>query len=73
VGFLGWAGAPVLSIDTGRENRILYTSYPTINPADTFEKEEKVMLTTKRPVMLVKPERSRKERVEEVDVFLSAH
>ena len=34
---------------------------------------EKVMLTTKRPVMLVKPERSRKERVEEVDVFLSAH
>ena len=34
---------------------------------------EKVMLTTKRPVMLVKPERSRKERVEEVDAFLSAH
>src|SRR4030065_332869 len=34
---------------------------------------EKVMLTTKRPVMLVKPERSRKERIEEVDVFLSAH
>jgi nucleotide-binding universal stress UspA family protein len=34
---------------------------------------EKVMLTTKRPVMLIKPERSRTERVEEVDVFLSAH
>jgi nucleotide-binding universal stress UspA family protein len=34
---------------------------------------EKVMLTTKRPVMLVKPERSRTERIEEVDAFLSAH
>jgi len=34
---------------------------------------EKVMLTTKRPVMLVKPERSREKHIEEVDVFLSAH
>ncbi|HEU5360954.1 MAG TPA: universal stress protein [Candidatus Deferrimicrobiaceae bacterium] len=35
---------------------------------------EKVMLTTKRPVMLVKPERTReKPHIEEVDVFLSAH
>ncbi len=34
---------------------------------------EKVMLTTRRPVMLIKPERSRPERIEEVDVFLSAH
>src|SRR3972149_1282551 len=34
---------------------------------------EKVMLTTKRSVMLVKPERSRTERIEEVDAFLSAH
>ena len=34
---------------------------------------EKVMLTTKRPVMLIKPERSRTERIEEVDAILSAH
>lgn len=34
---------------------------------------EKVMLTTKRPVMLVKPERVRATRVDEADVFLSAH
>jgi nucleotide-binding universal stress UspA family protein len=34
---------------------------------------EKVMLTTKRPVMLIKPERSRAERIEEVDAILSAH
>ncbi len=34
---------------------------------------EKVMLTTKRPVMLVKPERSRTERIDEADVILSAH
>lgn len=34
---------------------------------------QKVMLTTRRPVMLVKPERAHGERVEEVDVFLSAH
>lgn len=33
---------------------------------------QKVMLTTKRPVMLIKPERTHAERVEEVDVFLSA-
>jgi hypothetical protein len=44
----------------------------TVNPGDTFEKEEKVMLTTKRPVMPVKPERSRMDRIEEVDAFLSA-
>ena len=31
---------------------------------------EKVMLTTKRPVMLVKPKRSHTERIEEVDAFL---
>ncbi len=34
---------------------------------------QKVMLTTKRPVMLVKPERIHVERVEEVDMFLGAH
>ena len=34
---------------------------------------EKVMLTTKRPGMPVKPERSRSERIEEVNAFLSAH
>lgn len=34
---------------------------------------QKVMLTTKRPVLLVKPERTHAERVEEVDVILSAH
>jgi nucleotide-binding universal stress UspA family protein len=34
---------------------------------------EKVMLTTKRPVLLVKPERIHKETIDEVDVFLSAH
>jgi len=34
---------------------------------------EKVMLTTKRPVMLVKPEKIHAERIEEADVFLSAH
>lgn len=34
---------------------------------------EKVVLTTKRPVMLVKPERIRAARVDEADVFLSAH
>jgi hypothetical protein len=31
---------------------------------------EKVMLTTKRPGMPVKPERSRSERIEEVNAFL---
>lgn len=34
---------------------------------------QKVMLTTKRPVLLVKPERVHAERVEEVDMFLGAH
>ncbi len=34
---------------------------------------EKVMLTTKRPVLLVKPERLQVSRVDETDVFLSAH
>jgi len=34
---------------------------------------QKVMLTTKRPVMLVKPERVHAVRVEEVDMFLGAH
>jgi nucleotide-binding universal stress UspA family protein len=34
---------------------------------------EKVMLTTKRPVMLIKPERTHAERIEEVDAILSAH
>ncbi len=34
---------------------------------------EKVALTTKRPVMLVKPERVAVEHVDEVDTFLSAH
>ncbi len=34
---------------------------------------QKVMLTTKRPVMLVKPERTHAARVEEVDMFLGAH
>lgn len=34
---------------------------------------QKVMLTTKRPVMLVKPERVHADRVEEVDMFLGAH
>ena len=34
---------------------------------------EKVMLTTKRPVLLVKPERLRAEHIDEADVFLSAH
>ena len=34
---------------------------------------QKVMVTTKRPVMLVKPERLHVERVEEVDMFLGAH
>ncbi len=34
---------------------------------------EKVMLTTKRPVLLVKPERLHVEHIDEADVFLSAH
>ncbi len=34
---------------------------------------EKVMLTTKRPVLLVKPERLHLSRIDETDVFLSAH
>jgi len=34
---------------------------------------QKVMLTTQRPVMLVKPERVHAARVEEVDMFLGAH
>lgn len=34
---------------------------------------EKVMLTTKRPVMLVKPERVSTHVIDEADVFLSAH
>lgn len=34
---------------------------------------EKVMLTTKRPVLLVKPERVQVEHIDEADVFLSAH
>ena len=34
---------------------------------------EKVMFATQRPVMLIKPERSHEERIEEVDVFMSAH
>jgi nucleotide-binding universal stress UspA family protein len=35
---------------------------------------EKVMLTTKRPVMLVKPERiALAEHIDEIDTFLSAH
>ncbi len=34
---------------------------------------EKVALTTKRPVVLVKPERFPKQTIDEVDVFLSAH
>ncbi|GAB4367579.1 MAG: universal stress protein [Deltaproteobacteria bacterium] len=34
---------------------------------------QKVMLTTKRPVLLVKPERVHAARVEEVDMFLGAH
>lgn len=34
---------------------------------------QKVMVTTKRPVLLVKPLRTHAERVEEVDAFLSAH
>lgn len=34
---------------------------------------QKVMLTTKRPVMLVKPERIHTPRVEEVDTIVGAH
>lgn len=34
---------------------------------------EKVMLTTKRPVLLVKPERLQVSHIDEADVFLSAH
>lgn len=34
---------------------------------------EKVALTTRRPVMLVKPERLVLQRFDEVDTFLSAH
>jgi nucleotide-binding universal stress UspA family protein len=34
---------------------------------------QSVALTTKRPVMLVKPERARVPRLEEADTFLSAH
>lgn len=34
---------------------------------------DKVVCTTKRPVMLVKPERVHAERVEEADAILSAH
>lgn len=34
---------------------------------------EKVALTTRRPVVLVKPERIPKQTIDEVDVFLSAH
>ena len=34
---------------------------------------EKVMLTTKRPVLLVKPERLHVSHIDEADVFLSAH
>lgn len=34
---------------------------------------QKVMVTTKRPVMLVKPERVHATRVEEVDAILGAH
>ena len=34
---------------------------------------EKVTLTTKRPVMLVKPEKIFVQRFDEVDTFLSAH
>ncbi len=34
---------------------------------------EKVMLTTKRPVLLVKPERIQVTHIDEADVFLSAH
>ncbi|HBO68665.1 MAG TPA: hypothetical protein DD658_00285 [Deltaproteobacteria bacterium] len=34
---------------------------------------QKVMVTTKRPVMLVKPERTHATRVDEVDMFLGAH
>ncbi len=34
---------------------------------------EKVMLTTKRPVLLVKPERLQVSHIDETDVFLSAH
>ncbi len=34
---------------------------------------EKVMLTTKRPVLLVKPERLQVTHIDEADVFLSAH
>jgi len=34
---------------------------------------QKVMVTTKRPVMLVKPERLHASRVDEVDMFLGAH
>ncbi|MGE5189883.1 MAG: universal stress protein [Gemmatimonadota bacterium] len=34
---------------------------------------EKVMLTTRRPVLLVKPERLAETHIDESDVFLSAH
>ncbi len=34
---------------------------------------ERVTLATKRPVMLVKPERIETQPIDEVDVFLSAH
>lgn len=34
---------------------------------------EKVMLTTRRPVLLVKPEKVFVEKIDEADAFLSAH